>query len=102
MDFCCKETFTDAYSYKVVSGFAVLEENGKDAWFQIKENKPLADMLRICLAYNLLSKFETTQGAKDQKWSVFYINRWLCVYCGIPLDRGGWRKISVKKLNTWI
>ena len=102
MDFCCKETYTDANSYKVVSGFAVLEENGKDAWFQIKENKPLADMLRICLAYNLLSKFETTQGAKDQKWSVFYINRWLCVYCGIPLDRGGWRKISVKKLNTWV
>ena len=102
IEYCKKETYTDAHSYKVVSGFAIQEERNRELWFSCAENKSLSEVLRLCLAYNLLGKFETTQGAKGQKWTVFYMNRWLCVYCGIPLDKGGWRKISTKKLNTWV
>ena len=104
MNFCVKETYTDAHSYKVVSGFAVLDENNysKGLWFLQEENDALAEILRLCLAYNLLVKVETSQGSKEQKWTVFYLNRWLCVHCGLPLDRGGWRKLSVKKLKNWL
>lgn len=104
MNFCVKETYTDAHSYQVVSGFAVLDENNysKELWFLHSENAALAEVLRLCLAYNLLVKVESKQGAKEQKWTVFYLNRWLCVHCGIPLDRGGWKKLSVKKLKNWL
>lgn len=102
MNYFVTETYTDSFSYRVVSGFAVQEENSKGFWFEKDENKELAEVLRLCLAYNLLCKSEITQGTKNQKWSVFYLNRWLCVYCGIPFERGGWHKISTKKLKSWL
>ncbi len=105
--FCQTETFTDSYSYRTVAGFAVKEENsgkfGKDGfWFQEPANQELALILKDCLAYNILEKEILTQGKKDQNWSVFYINNWLCAYARLPLKRGGWRKLSLQKLNKWI
>lgn len=107
ISFCKTETFTDSYSYRSVTGFAVSEENscnfGKDGfWFQNTNNEKLAMILKDCLAYNLLEKATTTQGKKDQQWSVFYLNRWLCAYAHLPLCRGGWRKIALSKLNKWV
>lgn len=104
--FCKEQTFTTSYSYRTVSGFAINEENSgkfcKDGfWFQDAANKNLATILKDCLAYNFLIKDNTTQGKKDQKWTVFYLNSWLCAYAHLPLKRGGWRKLSLSKLNKW-
>lgn len=107
VEFCKVETFTDTYSYKAVTGFAVAEENsgkyGNDGfWFQEDENEPLSLILKDCLAYNLFEKCVTIQGKKDQHWSVFYLNRWICAYAHLPLSYGGWRKLHLSKLNKWI
>ena len=104
---CQQETFTPTYSYRTVSGFAVKEENsgqfaGDGFWFQEPAYGELAVVLKDCLAYNLLDKVSTIQGKKDQKWTVFYLNRWLCAYAHLPLTYGGWRKLSLNKLNKWI
>lgn len=104
---CQEETFTPSYSYRTVSGFAVKEENsgrfaGDGFWFQEPAYGELAVVLKDCLAYNLLDKVSTIQGKKDQKWTVFYLNRWLCAYAHLPLTYGGWRKLSLNKLNKWI
>ena len=107
LEFCRNLTFTDSYSYRTVSGFAVKEENiskwGEDGfWFQDPENEELSKLMRDCLAYNLLVKQCVTQGKKDQKWTVFYMNSWLCAYARLPLERGGWRHLTLHKLKLWL
>lgn len=107
IDFCCDVTFTPTYSYRSVTGFAVKEENsgkwGKDGfWFQDPDYEELATILKDCLAYNFLMKQGVTQGKKDQKWTIFYLNSWLCAYAHLPLERGGWRPLTLHKLNSWL
>ena len=93
IEFCRKETFTDAYSYRTVTGFAILEENAlvygsrKGRWFVDDNNVKISEVLRLCLAYNLLERISSTQGKKEQEWSVFYLNRWLCAYAKLPLSK---------------
>lgn len=104
--FCKDQTFTHSYSYRTVSGFAVNEENSSrfsqdGFWFQEVANEDLATILRDCLAYNFLIKDNSIQGKKDQKWTVFYLNNWLCAYAHLPLKRGGWRKLPLSTLNKW-
>lgn len=107
IDFCREVTFTPSYSYRSVTGFAVKEENsgkwGKDGfWFQEEANDELSIILKDCLSYNFLMKQGITQGKKDQKWTIFYLNSWLCAYAHLPLERGGWRPLTLHKLNSWL
>ena len=106
IEYCREQTFSSTYSYRTVSGFAVKEENtgqyGQDGfWFQDPANKELAILLKDCMANNLLYKVPRIQGKKDQNWAVFYLNEWLCAYAHLPLRRGGWRKLSLYRLNQW-
>ena len=107
IDFCREVTFTPSYSYRSVTGFAVKEENsgkwGKDGfWFQEEANDELSTILKDCLSYNFLMKQGITQGKKNQKWTIFYLNSWLCAYAHLPLERGGWRPLTLHKLNSWL
>lgn len=107
IDFCREVTFTPSYSYRSVTGFAVKEENsgkwGKDGfWFQEEANDELSTILKDSLSYNFLMKQGITQGKKDQKWTIFYLNSWLCAYAHLPLERGGWRPLTLHKLNSWL
>lgn len=107
IEFCRDLTFTASYSYRSVTGFAVKEENaskwGKDGfWFQDPRNKELSIILKDCLAYNFLMKQGITQGKKDQQWTTFYMNSWLCAYAHLPLERGGWRHLTLHTLNSWL
>ena len=109
MDFCKKQTFTDSYSYRTVSGFAVNDDFGTRRqkknvpWHKDPENARLIELLRTCVAYNLLVlRPDELQGKKGQLWSVFYLNRALCVYAGIPLNYGGWRKLKIEQIKSWL
>ena len=109
MDFCKKQTFTDSYSYRTVSGFAVNDDFGTRRqkknvpWHKDPENAQLIELLRTCVAYNLLTlRLDEQQGRKGQLWSVFYLNRALCVYAGIPLNYGGWRKLKIEQIKSWL
>jgi len=107
IDFCKEQTYSESYSYRTVSGFAVREENsgryGFDGfWFQDEKNSDLALLLRDCMAFNLLEKDPHTQGEKGQNWTVFYLNYWLCAHANLPLRRGGWRKLPLSQLKQWI
>lgn len=107
IDFCREVTFTPSYSYRSITGFAVKEENSgkweRDGfWFQDKNLADLSSIMKDCLAYNFLTKQGITQGKKDQKWTVFYLNSWLCAYAHLPLERGGWRPLTLHKLNSWL
>ena len=109
MDFCKKQTFTASYSYRTVSGFAVSDDYGTRRqkknmpWYKDPENAQLIELLRSCVAYNLLTlRPDELQGKKGQLWSVFYLNRALCVYAGIPMNYGGWRKLKINLIKSWL
>lgn len=103
----CLEQSLGRSSYGIVTGFAISKNIGGsgvnyDMWFKEPEYATLQEVLRICLANNLLYVSSTRQGNKDEIWNVFYLNRWLCVYQNIPFNTGGWRKLSLSELNKWI
>ena len=108
VDFCRKETFTAAYSYRTVSGFAINDDFGTRLqkknlpWYKDAENSRLIEVLRICVAYDLLMIRPEEQGKKGQTWSVFYLNRAMCAYAGLPLNYGGWRKLKVAQIKAWL
>ena len=107
IDFCRDVTFSPSYSYRSVTGFAVKEEQsgkwGKDGfWFQDPDNEELSMLMKDCLSYNFLMKQGIIQGKKDQKWTIFYLNSWLCAYARLPLERGGWRPLTLHELNSWL
>lgn len=54
----------------------------------------LLDILSKCIASKYLEKKVISH---DGEYYVFYFNRWLCVYYGLPLSYGGWRQLSIQK-----
>lgn len=102
-NFCKSQTLQLGCSYGAVNGFAIRDVEtlfGNTA--DLMEDTKLQDVLRICLANNLLFTQETKQGEKDKEWTVFYLNRWICGAFSLPLGLGGWRKRTVKELTGWI
>ena len=106
VDFSRKHTFSDTFSYKYVSGFAIKQENNGEypdsLWFNSQENFELAQVIKDCIAFNLLEMTTVYQGEQKQQWTVFYLSRWICAAKGLGLQKGGWRKLSLKVLKTWI
>lgn len=108
ISFCKKETLTDSYSYRTVSGFSINDCYGNrnhdcaNRWYKDNNNGHLREILRTCIAYNLLTIRLEEQGKKGQVWPVFYLNRALCVCAGIPLNYGGWRKLKIDQIKGWL
>ena len=101
--FCRAQTYQLGCSYGAVTGFSIrdVESLFGDSDTVLDDTK-LEDVLKICLATNLLTTHETKQGEKDKEWTVFYLNRWICAAFSLPLNFGGWRKRTVKELNDWM
>jgi hypothetical protein len=58
--------------------------------------RDLADLLSSAVAHNVIfMKADSKQGKKGDTVTVFYLNRLLCIYFGLPLGLGGWWKRKV-------
>jgi len=67
------------------------------------EYERLARVLTACITHNLLEpSLDRSQGQKGQTWMILYLNRFLCLGFGLPLQYGGWRAKSIEELNNWI
>ena len=101
--FCRSQTLQLGSSYGPVNGFAIRDvESLFGDTIDMLEGTRLQEVLRVCLANNLLFTQPTKQGEKDKEWTVFYLNRWICGAFSLPLNLGGWRKRTVKELTDWI
>ena len=90
-----------------VNGFSIREpiesklvNNGP--WDKDPIYRPLMDVIRTCLAYNLLEKRITKQGKENQQWEIFYLNRWICLRFNLPFSYGGFRHKTPNELLKWI
>ena len=63
----------------------------------------LAGALSSAVAHNLLvAKMDHSQGQKGHKWTVLYLNRWVCIHFRLPLQYGGWRPRNISELSRWV
>lgn len=63
----------------------------------------LVRVISACLSHNLLdARLGKRQGQRGQTWTLFYLNRWLCVHFNLPLQFGGWRPQRVVTLDRWL
>ena len=62
----------------------------------------LKRVLTECVAENLLVQRESQATGSRDSGTVFYLNRSLCAYYGLPLQMGGWRDVSVGELMKWM
>jgi len=107
-EFCRKQTFQDNAPYAPgVNGFAVkngvpdLFEKGK-SWIDIEKYETLQIVISSCVAFNLFEIHTVNQGKKGQSNTVYYLNRWICVYFGLPLNYGNWRHRKPDQLYKWL
>lgn len=85
-----------------ITGFALTDEECEKL-LKVESsasNNQLLYILSSCIANNLLELAKTNQGYKGR--NVFYLNRWLCLHFNLPLQYGGFKNISIKKLNEWL
>jgi len=107
-EFCRKQTFQDNAPYAPgVNGFAVkngvpdLFEKG-ESWIENEKYKILQIVISSCVAFNLFEIHTVNQGKKGQSNTVYYLNRWICVYFGLPLNYGNWRHRKPDQLYKWL
>lgn len=62
----------------------------------------LQRVLTECVAENLLVQRESLATGSRDSGTVFYLNRSLCAYYGLPLQMGGWRDVSAGELMKWM
>jgi len=105
--FCFKETNKPSAPYAPgVNGIAIKDSlNSKllktDAWEKDEIFIPLINVLSTCVSYNLLEVRQVRQGKENQNWTVYYLNRWICVKYNLPLSYGGWRPKNPNELLKW-
>lgn len=71
-----------------------------------KGNSPIIDKIMQvvfeCVAENLLVPRESSSSTSREGGTVFYLNRTLCAYYGLPLQYGGWQDVTVQRLAEWL
>ena len=106
-NFCYSETFRPSAPYAPgVNGFHIdatrtIRLINEEDWLSNDIFTDLQMVLNTCLAFNLLHMREVLQGKKGQKKNIYYLNRWLCVKFGLPLNYGGWRTKKPDELLRW-
>jgi hypothetical protein len=70
---------------------------------QHPEYDRLALIISACLSHNLLeASLDRSQGQRGKTWMILYLNRWLCLLFGLPLQYGGWRPRTPDELQKWL
>ncbi|MCP9749495.1 hypothetical protein [Ferruginibacter sp. HRS2-29] len=102
-----KETYKPNAPYAPgVTGFSIKENKENklienEHWKEDKVFLPLVNVISTCLAYNILEKRITKQGKENQQWTIYYLNRWICLRYNLPFSYGGFRHRYPSELLKW-
>jgi len=66
------------------------------------KNALLIRVLAECAAENLLFAKSSAASTARENGTVFYLNRALCAYYGLPLQQGGWQDVTATELIDWM
>jgi hypothetical protein len=75
-----------------------LHLNDKKHEYVVKLRRVLAE----CVAENLFITKSSAESGSRESGTIFYLNRSLCAYYGLPLQMGGWQDITVNELMEWM
>jgi hypothetical protein len=106
-EFAHSETYRPNSPYGGVTGFAITTQDHKRLLdSRINRDGPyagLADLLAMCLVQNIFSaQPDHKQGEVGKTWTIFYLNRLLCVHLDLPLNYSGYRAKTIKELDSWM
>lgn len=62
----------------------------------------LRKVLSECVADNLLFIRASSATTGREEGQIFYLNRTICAYFGLPLTLGGWQDVKVTELFEWM
>jgi hypothetical protein len=104
--FCRDRTFLPTAPYAPgVTGVRLSHpELGRLASEQGAKAEPRASLRLIlseCVAENLLVARPSSASTSRDGGVIFYLNRTLCTYYGLPLQMGGWQDVDVEELIEW-
>ncbi len=68
----------------------------------IERLKKLERVLAECVAENLLIARPSAATVGRDSGTIFYLNRSLCLYHGLPLQLGGWQDVPAERLLDWM
>jgi len=105
--FCRDKTFQMSASYAPgVTGIRLSQnELSRLRPEQTKSSEHYAILARVlweCVAENLLLTRDSAASTSRDEGTVFYLNRSLCAFHGLPLQYGGWQDVSVETLIGWM
>ena len=93
-----REIGTASYSGGTYTGIGIRDPL-LNSIIKEEEYQDIKSLLATCVSGNLLRMRPGKQGNKDENVTIFYLNRWLCVYFKLPLAYGGWKSCNAELLN---
>lgn len=96
-----REKALASYSGGAYTGIGIREDH-LDELLRNMNCVAVSTALANAVSLNYLIVQEVKQGKPDDKWKVFYLNRWICALFGLPLQYGGWKPISQSKCGNLI
>lgn len=93
--FCCNSRDEERASYAggSLTGFALTNKDLKT----ITKDAKYANLVKV-LAACLASKYLEKRESDDSDETIFYLNRWLCVFYDLTLAYGGFKRLSLNKV----
>ncbi|MDR3169457.1 MAG: hypothetical protein LBU27_07015 [Candidatus Peribacteria bacterium] len=88
-----------SYSGGSYTGIGINEDQFKELSVA-ESNIDVTRALANAVASNYLVVRDVSQGNQNEKWKVFYLNRWICALNNLPLQYGGWRPLAKNKYKV--
>jgi len=105
--FCRERTFLPSAPYAPgVTGVRLsnseLQKFNDPTFTSLPQSRLVKKVLSECVAENLLFTRPSQASTNREAGTVFYLNRILCMYHGLPLQMGGWQDVALEDLIEWM
>ena len=105
--FCRERTFLPSAPYAPgVTGVRLsnseLQKFNEISFSSYPQTRMVKKVLSECVAENLLIARPSQASTNREAGTIFYLNRTLCMYHGLPLQMGGWQDVLLDDFVEWM